>query len=64
METYDPGDLRFDQHHIFYVLEHPYDPLAALFQLRSWLKPDGRLVVEVPDVSPTRNVGYRCALRY
>ena len=50
METYDPGDLRFDQIQIFHVLEHLHDPLAVLVLLRSWLKPEGRLVVEVPDV--------------
>ena len=50
METYDPGELRFDQIQLFHVLEHIHDPLAALVRLRGWLKPRGRLVIEVPDV--------------
>lgn len=49
METYEPGEMRFDQIQIFHVLEHLHDPLAALVLLRSWLKPNGRLVIDVPD---------------
>jgi SAM-dependent methyltransferase len=38
-----------------HVLEHFRDPLAALARFRSWLKPDGRLYVSVPDVhNPSR----------
>lgn len=31
------------------VLEHTYDPLAALRKLRFWLKDEGYLVISVPD---------------
>ncbi|MEI9939486.1 MAG: class I SAM-dependent methyltransferase [Pseudomonadota bacterium] len=50
IEAYDPGDLRFDQIQSFHVLEHLHDPLSALIRMRSWLKPGGRLVIEVPNV--------------
>lgn len=50
IEDYDPGELRFDQIQIFHVLEHLHDPLAALIKMRSWLKPGGRMVIEVPNV--------------
>jgi hypothetical protein len=35
------------------VLEHTEDPGFILALLRSWLKPDGTLVVEVPNVEAT-----------
>ena len=50
METYDPGERKFDQIQMFHVLEHMHDPVATLIRLRSWLKPNGRLVIEVPDM--------------
>ena len=50
IEAYDPGDVRFDQIQSFHVLEHLHDPLSALIRMRSWLKPGGRMVIEVPNV--------------
>jgi len=50
IEEYDPGELRFDQIQSFHVLEHLHDPLAALVRMRDWLKPGGRMVIEVPNV--------------
>jgi SAM-dependent methyltransferase len=50
IEDYDPGELRFDQIQSFHVLEHLHDPLAALLRMRQWLKPGGRMVIEVPNV--------------
>jgi SAM-dependent methyltransferase len=50
IEDYDPGEVRFDQIQSFHVLEHLHDPLAALLRMRSWLKPGGRMVIEVPNV--------------
>ncbi len=43
----------FDVVTIWHVLEHTEDPGAVLALLRSWLKPGGRLVVEVPNVEAT-----------
>ena len=40
----------FDLVTIWHVLEHTEDPGSVLALLRSWLKPDGMLVVEVPNV--------------
>ena len=40
----------FDAISIFHVLEHTEDPLAILKLLRSWLRPGGTLLVEVPNV--------------
>ncbi|MEP7051675.1 MAG: class I SAM-dependent methyltransferase [Pseudomonadota bacterium] len=50
IEGYDPGEVRFDQIQSFHVLEHLHDPLAALLRMRRWLKPGGRMVIEVPNV--------------
>lgn len=43
----------FDVITIWHVLEHTEDPGFILSLLRSWLKPDGMLVVEVPNVEAT-----------
>lgn len=43
----------FDLVTIWHVLEHTEDPGAVLALLRSWLKSDGMLVVEVPNVEAT-----------
>jgi SAM-dependent methyltransferase len=43
----------FDVVTIWHVLEHTEDPGSILALLRSWLKPDGTLVVEVPSVEAT-----------
>jgi 2-polyprenyl-3-methyl-5-hydroxy-6-metoxy-1,4-benzoquinol methylase len=43
----------FDVVTIWHVLEHTEDPGSVLALLRSWLKNDGLLVVEVPNVEAT-----------
>ncbi len=43
----------FDVVTIWHVLEHTEDPGFILAMLRSWLKSDGTLVVEVPNVEAT-----------
>ncbi|MCQ8104308.1 class I SAM-dependent methyltransferase [Methylomonas sp. SURF-2] len=43
----------FDLITIWHVLEHTEDPSLVLRNLRSWLKPDGILVVEVPSIEAT-----------
>ncbi len=43
----------FDVVTIWHVLEHTEDPGAVLALLRSWLKIDGIVVVEVPNVEAT-----------
>jgi SAM-dependent methyltransferase len=43
----------FDVVTIWHVLEHTEDPGHVLRLLRSWLKTDGTLVVEVPNVEAT-----------
>jgi SAM-dependent methyltransferase len=50
IEDYEPGELRFDQIQSFHVLEHLHDPLSALIRMRNWLKPGGRMLIEVPNV--------------
>lgn len=45
--------VSFDIVTIWHVLEHTEDPGFILARLRSWLKPDGVLVVEVPNVEAT-----------
>ncbi|THJ18113.1 MAG: class I SAM-dependent methyltransferase [Nitrospira sp. CG24B] len=48
----------FDVVTIWHVLEHTEDPGSILALLRSWLKPDGTLVVEVPNVEATCQAPY------
>lgn len=43
----------FDVITIWHVLEHTQDPLSVLKRLQGWLRPDGMLVVEVPNVEAT-----------
>lgn len=43
----------FDVVTIWHVLEHTEDPGAVLALLRSWVKTDGTVVVEVPNVEAT-----------
>ncbi len=49
--TFAPAS--FDIVTIWHVLEHTEDPGFVLARLCSWLKPDGVLVVEVPNVEAT-----------
>ncbi len=44
----DVGHERFDLISMWHFLEHDYDPDRSLRQAREALKPDGRLVIEVP----------------
>lgn len=44
---------RFDAITLFHVLEHLADPLGAVRQFARWLRPGGRLVIEVPNVEAT-----------
>jgi 2-polyprenyl-3-methyl-5-hydroxy-6-metoxy-1,4-benzoquinol methylase len=45
------GDDRFDVIVAADVLEHLRDPLRALVRLREFLKPDGYLVISIPNVA-------------
>ncbi len=42
-------DRPFDMVSSFHVLEHLRNPVAALQAAASWLKPEGLLIIEVPD---------------
>lgn len=42
------ADGRFDLVTMWHFLEHDYDPVASLETARRVMKPDGRLVIEVP----------------
>lgn len=44
----DVGRERFDLISMWHFLEHDYDPHRSLLQARTALKPEGRLVIEVP----------------
>jgi SAM-dependent methyltransferase len=44
----------FDRITMFHTLEHLPDPAAALRRVSAWLKPDGLLFVEVPDLQSGR----------
>ena len=53
LQDFDHTAEPFDLITLNHVLEHLPDPGGALAILRSWLKPDGMLVVEVPNVEST-----------
>lgn len=46
----------FDLIRLSHVLEHMRDPVASLERLKGWLRPDGVIYIEVPDIeSDARN---------
>lgn len=47
------AEASFDVITIWHVLEHTENPLQVLAKLRSLLKPEGTLVVEVPNIEAT-----------
>jgi SAM-dependent methyltransferase len=49
----DFGARRFDLVTMWHFLEHDYDPIRTLTTARDLLKPDGRLVIEVPRLDST-----------
>ena len=49
----DFGDTRFDLITMWHFLEHDYDPIRTLGTARDLLKPDGRLIIEVPRLDST-----------
>jgi SAM-dependent methyltransferase len=54
IKTYpDMGSLKgrkFDVIALYYVVEHLRDPVDYMKDLRPWLKPGGRVLIEVPNV--------------
>lgn len=48
LEEFDTSD-RFDVVCMYHTLEHLPDPLGALRKARTWLRPAGVLVIEVPN---------------
>jgi SAM-dependent methyltransferase len=55
----DFGDKRFDLVTMWHFLEHDYDPIRTLETARDVLKPDGRLIIEVPRLDSTTFRLYR-----
>lgn len=53
----------FDAITAFYVLEHLFDPLAALNKIRKLLKPGGVLVLRVPHTTPIVKVLGRIGIK-
>ncbi len=53
LDEVDLPPASFDVVTMWHVLEHTQDPLAALARAREWLRPDGLLVVEVPNHQST-----------
>lgn len=42
---------RFDLIILRHVIEHLYSPLSVIENVRSWLKPGGKIYIEVPDLT-------------
>jgi len=51
LNTLTPTEKRFDFIVMRHVLEHIADPVAVLSNLRVGLRPNGRLILEVPNVN-------------
>ncbi|MBL9202937.1 MAG: class I SAM-dependent methyltransferase [Opitutaceae bacterium] len=49
-ENYAP-EQRFDVITCLHSIEHFHEPQALLEKMRSWLKPGGRIVIEVPNLA-------------
>lgn len=49
----------FDLVTCFHVIEHLRDPLAAISAMASWIRPQGRIYIEVPDLGsePFKGIG-------
>ncbi len=47
-EDYHPDQL-FDTAVLYYVLEHIADPVGLLRRVREWVRPEGRIIVGVPN---------------
>lgn len=44
-------DEKFDVITSFHVFEHLVDPLRAIEKMKTWLKPDGKIFIEVPNTN-------------
>jgi SAM-dependent methyltransferase len=51
VEEVDLPERVFDVAVLWHVLEHLADPVSALERVRSWLAPEGRLLVGVPNLA-------------
>lgn len=45
-----PGDLKFDCITSWHVIEHVWDPTQTLKKLKSHLKENGKLIIEIPEL--------------
>jgi SAM-dependent methyltransferase len=61
METYDPGEIRFDLIIMNHLLEHVADPAETLTRAVKLLKPGGFIVGEVPNIA---SVDFLCFGKY
>lgn len=52
-ETVELPPGHYDIVSSFHVFEHLIDPVAAFRRVKSWLKPSGRLYIEVPNMDAT-----------
>jgi SAM-dependent methyltransferase len=52
------GDVKADLIYLHHVFEHVIDPLAFLEESRDLLKPGGRVIIVVPDVSRIASFSY------
>jgi SAM-dependent methyltransferase len=55
LEASNFSDATFDHIRLSHVLEHMNNPIRSLKVLHRWLKPDGLLYIEVPDIASDAN---------
>jgi len=62
IETYTPDRL-FDSIYMLNVLEHINNPVQTLAVMRRWLKPDGCIIIQVPNaLAMNRRIGLKMRL--
>lgn len=53
-------DEKFDVITSFHVFEHLVDPLTAIEKMKTWLKPNGLIFIEVPNTNHSLLKGFGC----
>lgn len=51
-----PDGLKFDLITSWHVLEHVYDPIQILTQLKNKLKKSGKLIIEIPNIQKYQSI--------
>jgi len=63
VEEFAPADELFDTIYMLNILEHLDNPVEVLKRVKSWLSPDGYVIIQVPNaLSLNRRIGQKMGL--